>query len=42
VSPSSLAESILEQLEEARDGYALQLDFDLGRAARKVIHSPLG
>jgi proteasome accessory factor B len=29
VSPSSLAESILEQLEEARDGYALQLDFDL-------------
>ncbi|RPI54457.1 MAG: transcriptional regulator [Acidobacteria bacterium] len=28
VSPSSLAESILEQLEEARDGYAPQLDFE--------------
>jgi len=29
ISPSSLAESILEQLEEARDGYAPQLDFEL-------------
>ena len=29
VSPSSLAESILEQLEEARDGYAPQFDFEL-------------
>jgi predicted DNA-binding transcriptional regulator YafY len=28
VAPSSLAESILEQLEEARDGYAPQLDFE--------------
>ena len=29
VSPSSLAETILEQLEEARDGYAPQLDFEI-------------
>jgi len=29
VLPTSLAESILEQLEEARDGYAPQLDFSL-------------
>ena len=29
VSPSSLAEAILEQLEDARDGYAPQLDFEL-------------
>jgi predicted DNA-binding transcriptional regulator YafY len=29
VSPSSLAEAILEQLEEARDGYAPQLDFEI-------------
>jgi proteasome accessory factor B len=27
LSPSSLAEAILEQLEDARDGYAPQLDF---------------
>jgi len=29
VSPTTLAESILEQLDEARDGYAPQLDFSL-------------
>ena len=29
VSPSALAETILEQLEDARDGYAPQLDFEL-------------
>ena len=28
VSPSALAEAILEQLEDARDGYAPQLDFE--------------
>jgi predicted DNA-binding transcriptional regulator YafY len=28
VAPSALAEAILEQLEEARDGYAPHLDFD--------------
>jgi predicted DNA-binding transcriptional regulator YafY len=28
VSPASLAETILEQLDEARDGYAPQLDFN--------------
>ena len=32
VSPSSLAEAILEQLEDARDGYAPQLDFELVRS----------
>jgi predicted DNA-binding transcriptional regulator YafY len=35
VSPSALAEAILEQLEDARDGYAPQLDFEL-------ISSPFG
>jgi predicted DNA-binding transcriptional regulator YafY len=30
VSPSSLAEAILEQLEDARDGYAPQLDMEFG------------
>lgn len=29
VSPSALAEAILEQLEDARDGYAPQLDFEI-------------
>jgi predicted DNA-binding transcriptional regulator YafY len=29
LSPSALAEAILEQLEEARDGYAPQLDFEI-------------
>ena len=28
VSPSALAEEILEQLDEARDGYAPKLSFD--------------
>jgi len=29
VSPSTLAEAILEQLEDARDGYAPHFDFEL-------------
>jgi predicted DNA-binding transcriptional regulator YafY len=29
ISPSALAEAILEQLEDARDGYAPQLDFEI-------------
>ena len=37
VSPSALAETILEQLEEARDGYAPQLDFEF---AQSVFDGP--
>jgi hypothetical protein len=29
ISPSTLAETIFDQLEEARDGYAPQLDFEI-------------
>jgi hypothetical protein len=32
VAPSALAEEILEQLEEARDGYAPRLAFEMPRA----------
>jgi predicted DNA-binding transcriptional regulator YafY len=42
ISPSGLAETILEQLEEARDGYAPQLDFQGGRSALDALdHPPL-
>ncbi len=37
VSPSALAEAILEQLEDARDGYAPQLDLEL---ANSVFSGP--
>jgi hypothetical protein len=40
VSPSSLAEAILEQLEDARDGYAPQLDFELGRSIFNLSDHP--
>ncbi len=41
VSPSALAEAILEQLEDARDGYAPQLDFQLVGTAIRANHPTL-
>jgi predicted DNA-binding transcriptional regulator YafY len=40
LSPSSLAESILEQLEEARDGYAPHLDFEFTRSLFDLSDHP--
>lgn len=40
ISPSSLAESILEQLEEARDGYAPQLDFEIPATVFNLNEQP--
>jgi predicted DNA-binding transcriptional regulator YafY len=41
IAPSSLAESILEQLEEARDGYAPQLDFEIPASVFNLNEQPL-
>jgi predicted DNA-binding transcriptional regulator YafY len=40
VSPSTLAESILEQLEEARDGYAPQFDFEMPASVFNLNEQP--
>jgi predicted DNA-binding transcriptional regulator YafY len=40
VSPSSLAEAILEQLEDARDGYAPHLDLDFGGSLFELSKHP--
>jgi predicted DNA-binding transcriptional regulator YafY len=39
-SPSTLAESILEQLEEARDGYAPQFDFEIPASVFNLNEQP--
>ncbi len=40
VSPSALAEVILEQLEDARDGYAPQLDFEFSGSTFGAVDHP--
>ena len=40
IAPSSLAETILEQLEEAREGYAPQLDFQVPARLFNLTEQP--